>query len=316
MFYSMSPEISIVIASHRPALLKGLLDSLTRQDFCAERFETIVVTDYDPGAFAEEYRKINWRFLDNRSISAKRNLGVSLSKGEIVAFVDDDCIPSPDWLSKGASYLTDHKDVSAVEGLTTIEKTEKLTGAHREYRRLERPGFRTNNIFYRRETFLAAGGFDERFTVQREDVDLAFSVIKMGGKIDYCPQIRVEHRFRYWERWDLLKNCWNRRFDPLLYRKHPELYRKHIHSPFPPGILLMSAGYLFLSFSASNRTVSKWTAVLNLALALAFGIKRSGIGKESLKRFVFETVSVILSPLILTGALIYGSIRFRKFLLI
>ena len=141
---------------------------------------------------------------------------------------------------------------------------------------------------------------------------------KMGGKIDYCPQIRVEHRFRYWERWDLLKNCWNRRFDPLLYRKHPELYRKHIHSPFPPGILLISAGYLFLSFSfpANNRTVSKWAAVLNLALVLVFGIKRCGIGKESLKKFVSETVSVILSPLVLTGALIYGSIRFRKFLLI
>ncbi|NLP02166.1 MAG: glycosyltransferase [Fibrobacter sp.] len=314
----MSPEISIVIASHRPALLTGLLDSLSRQDFGADRFETVVVTDYDPGAFAEKYRMINWRFLDNRSISAKRNLGVSLSKGEILAFVDDDCIPASDWLSKGASYLAGHKDASAVEGLTTIEEIGKLTGAHREYKRLERPGFRTNNIFFRREAFLAVGGFDERFTVQREDVDLAFSVKKMGGKIDYCPQIRVEHRFRYWERWDLLKNCWNRRFDPLLYRKHPELYRKHIHSPFPPGILLISAGYLFLSFSfpANNRTVSKWAAVLNLALVLVFGIKRCGIGKESLKKFVSETVSVILSPLVLTGALIYGSIRFRKFLLI
>ena len=48
MFYSMSPEISIVIASHRPALLTGLLDSLSRQDFGADRFETVVVTDYDP----------------------------------------------------------------------------------------------------------------------------------------------------------------------------------------------------------------------------------------------------------------------------
>ena len=65
-------------------------------------------------------------------------LGFLCLKGDF-GFVDDDCIPASDWLSKGASYLAGHKDASAVEGLTTIEEIGKLTGAHREYKRLNDP---------------------------------------------------------------------------------------------------------------------------------------------------------------------------------
>ncbi|NLG15716.1 MAG: glycosyltransferase [Fibrobacter sp.] len=310
----MAPKVSIIIASHRPALISGLLDGILRQQFDGV-YEILVVTDYSPEELKKKYPRAQWHYLENRSISAKRNLGVSKSIGEITAFIDDDCVPMTDWLQNGTLYLDEHKETAAVEGLTTIEETGLLTGTHREYRRLEKPGYRTNNIFYRKKVFLDAGGFDERFTVQREDVDLAFSVIKTGGKIDYNPGIRVEHRFRHWEKWDLLKNCWNRRFDPLLFRKHPELYRKHIRSPFPPAIAGLLCSYFLCLSLFPVRSLSRWAASLVLALILGLGIKRTGFKKVNPERFLFDTISVALAPLVLTAALVYGGIRFRKLLI-
>ena len=311
----MSVKVSIIVPSHRPEFIRELLCALRKQDFDKELSEIIIVTDYILDSLPDEYPEVIWKFLGNRSISAKRNLGVSASSGEIVAFIDDDCIPEIDWLSQGAGYLRTHKDAEAVEGLTTIGQSHKITGVIKEYRRLEKPGFRTNNIFYRKEIFLKAGGFDERFTVQREDLDLAFKVLELGGKIDHNPDIKVKHRFRHWERWDLLKNCWNRRFDPLLYRKFPERYRKQIGSPFPPGIVTLLGAYIVLPFLFWKGSFIGLVLYANMVLIVVLAAKRTGAGQFALKRFIYETISVIVAPLVLFGALVYGSLRFKKILL-
>jgi glycosyltransferase involved in cell wall biosynthesis len=278
-------KISIIVASHRPGLLNGLLDALSVQTFDKASFEVIIVTDYDSSDLQKRYDWVNWSFCADISISAKRNAGVVLSRGDIIAFTDDDCIPALTWLENGLSYLSDHQECSAVEGFTTIEKSDLFTGLHKEYRRLEKPGFRTNNIFYRRTVFQNAGGFDKRFTVQREDVDLAFTVIEKGGLIGYSKDIMVMHRFRHWEPWDLLKNCWNRRFDPLLKQKHPELYRKHIGSPVSPSIKLLFTAYVLLLFSVLFRRGTILMLITHFVVVTVLSVRRTGVYRFSTTRF-------------------------------
>lgn len=304
-------SLTVVIASHRPQMIPDLLNALYEQNIGIDTFETVVVCDYRPDKLQESYSKVKWVYLDDNSISAKRNLGVTVSTGEIIAFTDDDCIPFPDWISQGLKYLNENKNCWAVEGFTCVEENPDRIGMHRDAKQLELPGMRTNNIFYRKNAFVKAGGFDSRFTVQREDTDLAFSVLELGGQIDYCSKIRVKHRFRHWEYWDMLKNCWNRRFDPLLFVKHPRLYLRHLKSPLNVSMLIQILFYALYLVPVSI-VKKRWIFMIHILLIAVLGFRRSGIVYLFRSRFFMEIISVAVAPFVSIGALIYGFLRLRK----
>jgi GT2 family glycosyltransferase len=308
-----NPPVSVVIASHRPGYIGRLLSAL-RQN--GRQFETIAVCDYDAGRLKIDFPETIFYKVNDRSISVKRNFGVSKAHAGLVAFIDDDCVPSEDWVEKGCAFLSANPAFAAVEGLTTIENPAGSPTAPREYRRLERPGFRTNNIFYRKNAFLDAGGFDERFTVQREDIDLAFSLLDKGHSIGRDDGIRVMHRVRRNEPWDLLKNCVNRRFDPLLFKKHPARYREHIKTPFPATLLLLllihavavAAWFVVgLPFFAA-------AAIGDAAMVTVLTLRRRGGGGPG--GMAMEWLSCLAAPAVLSFALLYGSFRYRKLLLV
>jgi glycosyltransferase involved in cell wall biosynthesis len=312
---SVPPLVSVIIASHRPAYLGALLSALRKNT--TPVFETIAVCDYDAGGMPIDFPEVIFQRVENRSISAKRNAGVKKASAPVVAFIDDDCIPSPEWVAKGHGYLSANPSAAAVEGLTTIENTRDAPSAPRDYKRLERPGFRTNNIFYRKAVFLDAGGFDERFTVQREDLDLAFSVLDKGYAILHDAGVLVVHRVRRHELWDLLKNCANRRFDPLLYKKHPSRYREQVGSPFPTTLLLLLlfhcvTGLTFFT-GAPFFTAS---ALVDAAAVTMVTLRRRGPGSGPLPEIFTEWLSCLCAPVVLLGALAYGSFRYGKLLLV
>lgn len=311
-----TPKVSIVIASHRINLISACLDSLSSQIDETPPFEIIVVSDYSSDHLNKTYPHVKWIFEDNLSISVKRNTGVKNSSGEIIAFVDDDCRPHNDWITDGVTFLETHPEIAAIEGRTMIERNVNTTGAYGDYKRLESQGFRTNNIFYRKRVIDESGGFDERFTVQREDVDLAFSAMEKGFNFGYCEKVGVIHIFRSWEKWDLLKNCRNRRFDPLLFRKHPRLYRKYINSPFPGSLsflLFLHAACALCAFINLQSVI--FAVAIDLTFVVFLTVKRIGMNVFTIRRFPRVVVEVIAAPIVLAAALIYGSIKFKKWLL-
>jgi glycosyltransferase involved in cell wall biosynthesis len=307
-----APLISVVIASHRPAYLHDLLTALGDQSMDRSRYEIIAVCDFPLERLAATFSTVVFQFVNDRSISRKRNAGVWASAGDIIAFIDDDCLPAPEWLERGYDHLSRHIEAAAVEGLTTIESGSGAIPALREYRRLERPGFRTNNLFCRKAVFLECGGFDERFTVQREDLDFCFTLLDRGNVIHQNAGCAVLHRIRPGEPWDLLKNCVNRRFDPLLYKKHTRRYREHIRSPFPPSLLLLFCLYLLSALSILlHPTALIACCAVDAVVISALTIRRCA-RRVPVIIFVTEWVSFFIAPLILFGALLYGSVRFRK----
>jgi glycosyltransferase involved in cell wall biosynthesis len=229
------PRVSVIVASHREQFVEELVSSFDALDSESVPMEIIIVADYPIEHYRDTFPHIRWIHVPDISISAKRNRGIENAKGSICAFIDDDCRPSGKWLSRAVAFLDDHPDMAGVEGMTSIASTDTREGSYREFKRLEKRGYRTNNIFYRRDILLSVNMFDERFTVQREDVDLAYAILESGQCIGYSTELKVEHQFRKNEKWDLLKNCINRRFDPLLYKKHKRLYRQYIRTPYPPG---------------------------------------------------------------------------------
>jgi GT2 family glycosyltransferase len=310
------PRVSIVVASHRSVYIKDLADAFAGQEYFGDfAVEVIIVADYPVEEYQRRYPAVRWIFLEDAGISVKRNAGSKVARGEVLAFIDDDCVPAAGWAGQGLFYLDNNKDAAGCEGRTILE-CEAVAAPAAEFKRLEKAGFRTNNIFYKKSVFESAGGFDERFTFQREDADLAFSVLSLGHTIGYCPEAMVTHRVRRNENWDLLKNCVNRRFDPLLYKKHPALYRKHIGSPIPPGIGCIMAFHVLFLF-ALVVSIALWpvAAAVDCLTALALSVRRNRNGKNGLLWVVRDFISFSIAPFVILGVLLYGSVKYRKFLM-
>ena len=96
----MTPKISVVIpVFNQAALLKKALESLKRQTF--KDFEIIVIDDCSKDSSSEvaiAYTKKVFRNTENKGPARTRNLGISKSECEIIAFTDSDCEVNEDWL--------------------------------------------------------------------------------------------------------------------------------------------------------------------------------------------------------------------------
>ncbi len=106
------PLVSVVIACPAPsAYLTESLDALEKQTYT--NFEVIVL----PDAPAELAASLDLRVIaTGRTRPAeKRNRGIGAARGEIVAFLDDDAYPAPNWLKCAVKYFASD-DVGAVGG--------------------------------------------------------------------------------------------------------------------------------------------------------------------------------------------------------
>src|SRR5262249_15888424 len=95
-------SFSIVINTHpRPERRAATLQSVRQLDY--RHCEVCVVRGPTPDGTAEilaPWRgKIKVAQCPLRNLAASRNIGIALSAGDIVAFVDDDAVPEPEWLS-------------------------------------------------------------------------------------------------------------------------------------------------------------------------------------------------------------------------
>jgi GT2 family glycosyltransferase len=205
-----------------------------------------------------------------------------------------------------------HPHWCGAEGKTSIDGTAHCSGHYKAYTRLESRGYRTNNIVYRSAWLRDIGGFDERFRFQHEDIDLALRLIDAGATIGFCETMRVAHRFRD-DKWELLKNCLRRRFDPLLMKKHPQRYRCCRGSPIPPSIALLAAAHVIAAgISISSPALSVVACAADAAYITVCTRSRTGTFCIATLRFWREWLSYLISPVLLFAALAYGSIKFRK----
>jgi len=237
-------RVSVVVPTFcRPDLLARCLDALGRQDFPATDWEILIVDDAASDttraqveAAARAFAPVPIRYLAitaTQGPAAARNAGWRAGSGAIIAFTDDDCVPDPDWLRAGATAL-DRTGADALGGRIIVPLPTDPTDYERDVAGLERAEFATANAWCRRDAMVAVGGFDERFTLAwREDSDLQFALITAGRIIAPAPEVVVVHPVRP-GRWGIsLSQQRKSRFEALLYRNFPRLYRAKI-SAGPP----------------------------------------------------------------------------------
>src|SRR3990172_89116 len=101
---SNKPMLSVVIASYNSAeTIVGCLASLENQSTDKD-FEIIVVdssTDGSAKLVEEKFPGVKlYRFSTRKFCGDARNFGISIAEGEIVAFIDADCIADEDWVNE------------------------------------------------------------------------------------------------------------------------------------------------------------------------------------------------------------------------
>ncbi len=238
-------------------LLCRCLEALLSQDFDPLEYEVIIVDDADcpqTKCLVEQYAKnatlrgCTVRYLaaiDSHGPAAARNSGIHAARGEIIAFTDDDCIPSTGWLQVGVMAFDDN--VGAVAGQIVVPLPPSPTDYEYNASHLAHSEFVTANCFVRRNALISIGGFDERFTAAwREDSDLIFTLQEQGAIYKVVQDAVVIHPIRS-AQWGV--SIYQQRkslFNALLYKKHPTLYRQKIQAT-PPWNYYAIAGSLLVT---------------------------------------------------------------------
>lgn len=317
-------RVSVVVPTYRrDALLARCLRRLQRQRLTPQQYEIIVADD----AASEATRRLVNAFrtagrADVRYVSAgatgphgparARNTGWRAALAPIVAFTDDDCLPRRDWLSAGLAAM---EGADAATGRTQVPLPQRPTDHQRDISGLVRAAFITANCFCRREVLEELGGFDERFTsAWREDSDLHFSLLERGKRIVAAEAAVVMHPARA-AHWGASVRLQRRgMFDPLLYRKHPRLYRQQI-PPLPRWYYAAAAALPAAALGIwLRRPACAWCAgAAWAALTIFFAARRLG-GNSLSPSHIAEMIvtSAIIPPLSLYWRL-RGSLRYRAF---
>lgn len=228
--------ISIIVPSHNSEkTIEKNIKSLLKQDYKG-KYEIIVVdksTDRTPeivSKFSKISKSVKLIKQKSKGISAARNLGVKKSKGEIVAFVDSDCIAPKNWLKNLLKPFSD-KTIVAVSGTYRVKNKESIIARFAQYeieqrhKRMERfdeinfvGGF---NCAYRKNIFLKFGGFDVNL-VQSEDGELSYKVSKAGHKIKFNPSAYVYHYHPDSLPKFLRQKFWHAYWRVFAYKKHKD----------------------------------------------------------------------------------------------
>jgi GT2 family glycosyltransferase len=230
------PRVSVVVCTHNgQSTLTECLARLTTLTY--PDFEVIVVSDGSSDASAEIARAQGARLFEtaHRGLSHARNVGIANATGEIVAFLDDDAYPDHDWLYYIAASLraNGHAGVGGPniapddDGLVAECVAAAPGGpihvliSDREAEHV--PGC---NMAFRKSALEEIGGFDERFRVAGDDVDVCWRLQESGRTLGFSAGAVVMHRRRDSLRRYLRQQYGYGEAEALLERKWPSRYNR------------------------------------------------------------------------------------------
>ena len=194
-------KVSVIIPARNEARFIGAcLEHLQRQQLPSQAFEVIVVdngsTDATAAIVADFQTRLHVRLVTHAtsSISAVRNHGASLASGEILAFLDADCLAGPDWLVHGIERALAHGVWGAhyriPQDATWVGRTWST------YQAAEKEGdvsfLPAGDLFMHKASFVHLGGFSEDAHTS-EDVDLCTRARRAGMPVVAIPELAVVH---------------------------------------------------------------------------------------------------------------------------
>jgi GT2 family glycosyltransferase len=205
----VTPAVAIVMPTYaRGRIAAASLEAIGRVDVPESGIEIVVVDDGSPAEHAAIVERAVGelpfaRLLrqGNRGPAAARNLGVASTSAPLVAFLDDDCAPAPDWLRElVAPFDNGDASLAGVGGRVLPAPPTNWVGrfcAATEYSSGVQPVFEnaaTANACYRRAVLDELSGFDEGFRHPGgDDPDLSERARAAGYRLEFAPAAIVYH---------------------------------------------------------------------------------------------------------------------------
>ena len=252
--------ISVVIPvdRHGADVDRAISAVLSQELASSDSLELILVGT--PVAVADDPRV---RLIEepDRNPALRRNRGVAAARGEIIAFVDDDAFAEPRWIANALKVFAESAEIVAVGGPDPAPSDSPLSerisdlllatpligsgiAAHEGRRKrfdLKSPhDIALVNLFVRRASFDAVGGFDLSIGYIGEDSDLLARLMRVG-RIVYSPEVVVYHRRRAFPG-AFLRQRWRYRTKTgAMMLSKDATYRRN-----PKIAIFLAAGFVFL----------------------------------------------------------------------
>lgn len=209
----MTPASLIIVSRHRPAALVRALAGVAQMD--QPSFEVIVVADPE-GIRAAQGTGLRLKLAeyDRPNISAARNIGLGLAAAPVVAFLDDDAVPEPSWLSRLTAPFSDTRVTAAGgfvlgrSGLAWQWRAAWVDGDGFDHpfdagpatslhsgtalRAIKTQG---TNCAFERAALISIGGFDEGYRFYLDEADVNLRLAAAGGLTAVVPDAVVHHGF-------------------------------------------------------------------------------------------------------------------------
>jgi len=229
------PSVSVVICAYNAA---ETLEECLRHVCALEYpwFEVIVVDDGssdETAAIAARQSRVRLLRVPHAGLSVARNEGFHAASGELVAYLDADAYPGPEWLYYLALGM-DTSSVGAVGGPNLTPAADPIPAqrvarapggpAHvlvSDDRAEHVPGC---NMAFWREVLVGSGGFDPIYTSAGDDVDLCWRVLDSGWEIAFHPAAFVWHHPRRSTRAYLRQQRGYGRSEALVAARHPDRF--------------------------------------------------------------------------------------------
>jgi glycosyltransferase involved in cell wall biosynthesis len=214
---SVPLSASVIVPVYNGArTLDACLSALSSQTPIPGPYEIIVVDDGSTDGSAELAARHGARVIrqERQGAAAARNAGAQRAQGEILLFTDADCEPLPDWLAEMAAPLA-RPEVAGVKGIYQTRQDSLVARfVQAEYEeKYDRLAMASRIDFvdtyaaaYRREVFVAIGGFDTSYPAATvEDQEFSYRVAEGGFALVFAPGARVYHQhtatvWRYFRR--------------------------------------------------------------------------------------------------------------------
>jgi glycosyltransferase involved in cell wall biosynthesis len=283
----------IIPALNEGATIERCLKSIRDQDHPADKIEIIVVDNGSRDNTLEIAKRFTQKIFSDpaATIARLRNIGAGNAKGDLLVFIDSDCVIPKDGLRIALSHFSDDSvclvgarsyrladDAGWIDRAWTLHLTSGKGGK-------EASQVASMIMLIKKEIFIKAGGFDESL-VTCEDVDFCYRVKKIG-KIVSDERFAPIHL-------DVIKSL------PVFFRK--EVWRgqdnlrvtfRHIRTPKELRSLLWLLYYAALS------------ALLLPAAAAAFILKDMKYALVIIAGLVLPIAIVVIDTCLKTGKFEY-----------